>query len=538
MPENNPNKRGRSPEEERPAPAKRQRMEPRAASPEIDDVSFTSSDWEQLEGSLANRPAGSSEEARAARSPRSGLRGDSERAVSEISYGSLHTSELDQLDLSGRGAAYHDTALRAPQRSSHGDNDLDNSDDGPPDRASPSQEERRVLADARTRHEPTNKSRPAPKPFALKRPRDKTYNRNLLKKISAPGVLAYPKGALFYGKNEAPRLPLLAASHQIRDLMRNGQAVLSEKDLWDPGDPPKSRLYVIAGYDRQKAHYRKLDAAHLETLSIGEQRHLGVLPEGRPTGSEMTRSGQPRRSEAYKSNHLLMKIGQPGYLASPPSRLSGLPLLATSHQVRNLLRAGCAALSEEDLWGPGHPPKSKLYVIDGYEDSRGRYRELEAAHYKTLEFDEQRHLGVLPDWSLTDREMFELGMIERNQVVLTPTASTQSSRSQSPAYEERLARASASVSHRSDVSSDSEAPLPVKIPIGLGQLKPGQFAPNFEGWTAKSIRQDWLPKLPKPADAAKRSEAAGATANIDSCDEPPLRGLDGQRQDHQRQGRG
>jgi hypothetical protein len=216
----------------------------------------------------------------------------------------------------------------------------------------------------------------------------------------------------------------------------------------------------------------------------------------------------------------LEKIGQRGNLAYPPHWAAGLPLMCMSHQMDDLLKDGCAALADEqkNIWGQGDPPKSKIFVISKYEGSLGKYRELEKFQYAKLNFEEKRHLGVLPNWGLTDKEMLKLGLLEKNQVVLSPSASAESS---------QLGRGKSGKPSPGSSSSVRSA---------HGELRRVDVGPNFQGWTAERIRNVWLPKIPRESDVNKRDDG-DRTPLGESLNDPAVKELDQRRRDRGRQGR-
>ena len=443
MPDNNSNKRARSPQDEG-LENKRPRRERRSTSLETDYGSFTLSDLDRLDRRLGqdavNPHAPATRPTTRRDLTQGGSRGNSERAASETDYGSFTLSELDRLD----------------------------------------------------RQEAVNPSAPATRPP--------------LTQGGSRGDSERAASETHYGS-----FPSISLETDYGSRHRLPERALPRQEV--------RRSFAVTGHGR------------------GDKRS----EEEKPFSLK-----RPRDRDYTK--YLLNRIDQP-QLADPPIWGSGLPILAQRHQVWKLRCDDRALLSDEDLAELVDTKKSELYIIHAYRDGRGHYRKLPAVHAKTFNPEDQRHLGVLPDWKLTDRVMLELGLLEEDQVAPTPTKETQSSRSESRLYGERLARAnsptsstdrmraSASVSHRSDTSSDSDAPLPVHIPIGMGQLKQGHLGPNFSGWTPLSIRHHWLPKLPEPKEAAERDEIATHAPNAGSGGKPPLRGLDKGR-DRQRQGRG
>ncbi|MBX5242038.1 hypothetical protein [Rhizobium sp. NLR22b] len=559
------NKREHPPEDKESGQTKRPSQESRATSPQTDYGSLASEELAQLvqfERDIAPQSAAASGNSLTSGaqdatplSQKQNLPSGNGRAASETDYGSLPSSELESLD------DRVDPPCTAP--------------------TSPAQEEPPATTGKRLTDEP----RPTPKPFALTRPPDKTYNRKMpaIKKrghLSEDEEPARTKRQRLESRATSPEADYGSlASEELaqlvqfeRDIARKSSAASNNTRASAPQnatpDLPQRNLPSGNGRDASETDCGSLPSSDLESLddridppctaptSPAQEEPPATTSKRPPPRLADERDPAPKpftltllRDKTYNRN-LLEKIGQPWHLAYPPRWAPHVPLLAASHQIRDLLRDGRAALPKDhkDLWTPGRPPKSKLFVIAGYEGGKGLYRELDAAHVGTLSFEEKRHLGVLPDWKMTDKEMFELGLLTRDQVVLTPSPSIQSSQSGSRYLEKRLVQAkspgsftermavSASESNHSDSNPDwdSDADIPVKIHFVLVELKRGQLGPNFEGWTPASIRHHWLPMLPKPEGAFEKKEKAEQTRDVDAAE---LRGLDARRDDRRTQGR-
>ncbi|MBX4967857.1 hypothetical protein [Rhizobium binae] len=558
-------KREHPPEDKESVRIKRPRQESRATSPETDYGSLASEELAQLvqfERDIARQSAAASKNTHASAPqnatpdlPQRNLPSGNGTDASETDYGSLPSSDLESLD------DRVDPPCTAP--------------------TSPAQEEPAATTSKRLTDEP----RPAPKPFALTLLRDKSYNRkmpgiNKRGHLSEDEEMARTKRPRQESRATSPETDYGSlASEELaqlvqfeRDIARQSAAASKNTHASAPQnatpDLPQRKLPSGNGTDASGTDYGSLPSSDLESLDdrVDPTCTAPTSPAQEEPAATTSKRPPPRladepplapkpfaltllRDKTYNRN-LLKKIGQPWHLAYPPRWAPHVPLLAASHQIRDLLRDGRAALPKDhkDLWTPGHPPKSKLFVITGYEGGKGLYRELDAAHVGTLSFEEKRHLGVLPDWKMTDREMFELGLLTREQVVLTPSPSIQSSPPGSRYLEKRLARAkspgsftermavSASESDHSDSNPDwdPDADVPVKIHFVMVELKRGQLGPNFEGWTPASIRHHWLPMLPKPAGAFEQKEKAEQARDVDAAE---LRGLDARRDDRRTQGR-
>jgi hypothetical protein len=134
----------------------------------------------------------------------------------------------------------------------------------------------------------------------------------------------------------------------------------------------------------------------------------------------------PRRDSSDKSK-MLQKVGLRGTLVYTALRAPGpVPVIAQTHQIKDMLRQGLATLEDKDMQDAilnaylppkfASPPKNKIFVIKEGSGSCPVYEELPLETYKKLTIEEQQYLGVLPHWNLTDREMFDLGFIEENQL--------------------------------------------------------------------------------------------------------------------------
>ena len=147
-------------------------------------------------------------------------------------------------------------------------------------------------------------------------------------------------------------------------------------------------------------------------------------------------------------------------------------MIAQTHQIKDMLREDRASLIDKDgmedkemqeaILHPylppkfHEPPKNTIYVITDVKNARAIYKELSVEIYGKLSADEKQHLGVRPDWNLTDREMFDLGLFECNELSWTTLRELRAERA--ALVQSRTERAAGQIGDHDAIEKSESAP--------------------------------------------------------------------------------
>lgn len=172
----------------------------------------------------------------------------------------------------------------------------------------------------------------------------------------------------------------------------------------------------VGGRSSDKQLKNRDDESVIAETEYGDEEHPAVVKQKPFALREVDR---PDKSK------MLEKVGLRGNLVYEAQK-AGAPVIAYTHQLKDMMREGSAKLEdkkEQDAILNAHlppefaePPKNKIFMFKEKANGWAVYEELPIEIYKKLSSDEKQYLGLLPDWGLTDREMFDLGLIEEKQL--------------------------------------------------------------------------------------------------------------------------